>query len=61
MRLRFIVTAAASAGFTLAALTGCGGGTDTETDTVVDTSITIDGTVSGDETVEMGDIDTSKE
>jgi hypothetical protein len=61
MHLRHIVTAAASSGLALAFLTGCGGGTDTETDTVVDKSVTIDGTLSGDETVEMGDIDTSKE
>ncbi len=59
MKGRFIVTTAVLAA-TSAVIAGCGSSDKPSSDTGTneDTSITIDGTLSGDDSVTLGDIDT---
>lgn len=54
---RPLITAAAVLVATSFVLSGCGS-EPADTNTNTDTSITIDGTLSGDDSVELGDIDT---
>ena len=59
MEGRFIATAAALA-IASAVIAGCGSSEEPSSDTGTnqDTSITIDGTLTGDDSVTLGDIDT---